>query len=131
MIFRFIITKISGLLAEGTLYLLDDKQQIIKELVARSGGYGKGYLETGLYIIDWVTERIIDKEPYMQYGVGFFAHLEPQFKTERFDLGIHPDGNIPGSLGCIVFDANSAEEVISIQDMIKPNTKVEVMRINA
>lgn len=45
-------------------------------------------------------------------GRGFFAPIYPKFKTNRGKsggrLGIHPDGNKPGTLGCIgITDSNT------------------------
>lgn len=38
----------------------------------------------------------------------WFQFLEPQFSSHRNNLGIHPDGNAIGTLGCIgLIDANT------------------------
>jgi len=72
---------------------------------ACSGPYGKGAAPRGEY--DLAPPKIID--PTVPENSGFvdpvgnawFAPLTPQFKTERTSLGVHPDGNVPGTLGCI------------------------------
>lgn len=32
---------------------------------------------------------------------AWFIPLQARFSTNRHGLGIHPDGNVPGTLGCI------------------------------
>lgn len=34
-------------------------------------------------------------------GKGFFLPIYPKFSTSRNGLGIHPDGNVDGTEGCI------------------------------
>ena len=36
-----------------------------------------------------------------QSGFAWFTRLHPAFSTPRTGLGIHPDGNLPGTEGCI------------------------------
>lgn len=40
------------------------------------------------------------------FGRGFFLPIEPLFSSfpKRTSLGIHPDGNVPGTQGCIGLD---------------------------
>jgi len=45
--------------------------------------------------------------------------LVPQFDTERDSLAIHPDGNIEGSLGCIVFPFESLDENIRCRNILR------------
>jgi len=83
---------------------------------AISGPFGAGALPPGLY--DIARREITDytnkvDAPYRdKTGRGFFIPIYPKFNTNRGKsggrLGIHPDGNKPGTLGCIgITDANS------------------------
>ena len=70
---------------------------------ANSGGYGNGCLEHGVYRIDSV--KLLPEEdkwgPYKGEGKPWWAPITPLFKTKRTSLGIHPDGGVPGTLGCL------------------------------
>ena len=91
---------------------------------AISGPFGAGPLPPGLYdigrreITDYTNKVDI---PYRdKTGKGFFLPIYPKFNTNRGKvggrLGIHPDGNKPGTLGCIgITDANTK----SFHDAIK------------
>lgn len=81
---------------------------------AVSGPHGKGKLEPGLYNVS--------RREVSQYtskigagfrdgsGKGFFIPIYPQFSTSRGQngrLGIHPDGNVYGTNGCIGIRTNA------------------------
>lgn len=72
---------------------------------AVSGPYGKGAAPPGAYFIRRamaVNPEADENKPYKdKAGLAWFAQLDPQFETDRMGLGIHPDGNVPGTLGCI------------------------------
>jgi len=71
---------------------------------AISGKYGKGYLPEGLYHLTscYNLEPIKgETESYTGKSFPWIAKLEPQFKTKRTGLLIHPDGNKEGTMGCI------------------------------
>lgn len=51
-------------------------------------------------------------------GVGFSFYLDPQFSTRRSHLRIHPDGNKPGTLGCVGLDGTK-DELIQVRDKIR------------
>ncbi len=83
---------------------------------AISGPFGAGALPPGLYDISrreitGYTNKV--DVPYRdKTGMGFFVPIYPKFNTNRGKtggrLGIHPDGNKPGTLGCIgITDANA------------------------
>jgi hypothetical protein len=83
---------------------------------AVSGPFGAGPLPVGLYDIARreITEYTNKVDvPYRdKTGMGFFVPIYPKFQTNRGKtggrLGIHPDGNKPGTLGCIgITDANA------------------------
>ena len=47
---------------------------------------------------------------YTLQKFGWFAAISPFFTTSRSSLGLHPDGNIEGSLGCVVFPFENLNE---------------------
>ena len=72
---------------------------------ARSGPYGNGPLPAGFYEIGTAFEVEPPEQEKGAYqdvaGLAWFCRLRAKFATERTGLGIHPDGNIPGTRGCI------------------------------
>lgn len=83
---------------------------------AVSGPFGAGALPPGLYDVGRreITGYTASVDvPYRdKTGKGFFVPIYPKFQTDRGKsggrLGIHPDGNKPGTLGCIgITDANT------------------------
>ena len=83
-----------------------------KSYKATSGPYGKGSLPTGKYI---VQKRMVTNSPSLakgfrdpKSGEAWFIPLTPRFSTARTGLGIHPDGNKIGTLGCIGIHPNDA-----------------------
>ncbi len=71
---------------------------------AVSGGFGP-VLPAGKYT---VKKRHVVVGPGLKSGFrnpltgeAWFIPLQPQFHTNRNGLGIHPDGNKTGTLGCI------------------------------
>jgi hypothetical protein len=102
-----------------------------------SGGYGKGPLPKGMYIIDkcYTLKKIMiekkDKdgkvimvnkvEAYTGKEFAWVAKLSPQFETDRTGLLIHPDGNLQGTRGCIGISQkeNDIEVYNSIKELLK------------
>ena len=97
---------------------------------AISGPHGKGQLPPGKYLIGEPIEIKSSAAKFNPYrdkiGFAWWCRLTPLFETDRTGFGIHPDGNIPGTLGCIgiqldntreVFEAlqNSKERVLLVQ----------------
>ena len=72
---------------------------------AISGPHGKGLLPEGKYRIGQAValdSTILANLPYRDpTGLAWWCPLEPLFLTKRTHLGIHPDGNVPGTKGCI------------------------------
>ena len=72
---------------------------------AVTGPYGKGPAPVGRYQIHPAvaisTKPKKNKSFTDSEGLAWFAKLEPLFETERTSLGIHPDGGVPGTEGCI------------------------------
>ncbi len=76
-----------------------------EKVYARSGPFGKGPIPKGQYMVkpavaidagDDANKGFIDES-----GFAWWAALVPTFQTDRTGLGIHPDGNVEGTLGCI------------------------------
>ncbi|MCP4704584.1 MAG: murein L,D-transpeptidase [candidate division Zixibacteria bacterium] len=85
---------------------------------AISGPFGKGKLPAGEY---YITEPVEIKstakkyEPYRdKTGFAWWCRIIAQFETERSGFGIHPDGNIPGTLGCIGIRLDNTKEVFEV-----------------
>ena len=74
---------------------------------AVSGPYGKGALPNGSYqVLELVDLDITEKsKPYCIGDICFWIPLIPDIETARTGLGIHPDGNVKGSLGCIAIES--------------------------
>lgn len=73
---------------------------------AVSGPHGNGRLPEGTYTVEVhrrteqsssLGKGFIDRET----GLGWFVPLTPDQNIGRTGLGIHPDGNVPGTLGCV------------------------------
>jgi hypothetical protein len=78
-----------------------------EEFRAVTGGYGRGPLPDGKYEVK-IRHAVTGDASSMNSGYvdpltgqGWFLPLSPTFSTERSGFGIHPDGNLPGTLGCI------------------------------
>ena len=85
----------------GTLKWGSDEYDVV------TGGYGKGQIPDGVYIIE-VRKVVVGNDTTMQSGFvnpstkrGWFIPLTPKFTTNRHGFGIHPDGNLPGTKGCL------------------------------
>ena len=72
-----------------------------------TGGYGKGPVPDDLYDIE-VFRAVEGDISNLKYGFvnpitgrGWFLPLTPKFTTTRHGFGIHPDGNLPGTKGCV------------------------------
>jgi len=78
---------------------------------AVSGPFGQGTLPMGLYRAPrgTLSDRT-GQPPYCDSTNNcWFQYIEPQFSTPRTDLGVHPDGNVTGTEGCIgLLDADTA-----------------------
>lgn len=80
---------------------------------AISGPHGQGKLPRGSYTVK--TRNVVDGKnspldpAYTAGGVGFFIPIEYDGLSNRHGFGIHPDGNIFGTLGCIGICADDAK----------------------
>jgi hypothetical protein len=71
------------------------------DVPAVSGPWGKGPLPTGPYNGGNLRKRKDNKAMVCSDGSGWSLDLDPTFQTDRTLLRIHPDGNVPGTEGCI------------------------------
>ncbi|AEE49135.1 RHS repeat domain-containing protein [Haliscomenobacter hydrossis] len=88
----------------------DGSSKTIKSFSAVAGGYGNGAPENGSYTINNYQDRSPSgwyNEGMNRDGVGFSYNLNPQFRTGRTELRVHPDGNNEGTLGCVGLSANA------------------------
>lgn len=61
-------------------------------------------------------------------GKGFFIPLTPHFSTTRTGIGIHPDGNLPGTKGCIGIK-NNAKTFYNAISSTAPSAKITLQVI--
>lgn len=89
-----------------------------KNWPAISGPYGKGKLPPGQYHINKPVEIKSSAKKYNPYrdktGFAWWCRIKPLFETDRSGFGIHPDGNIPGTLGCIGITIDDTREVFEV-----------------
>lgn len=98
-----------GGITQGKLQLLDDKGGIRATWPVNTGGFrskdtrvppGKPTrLPRGIYDVTFPRRR--EHPGMVRQGFGFSFNLEPKFPTNRSHIRIHPDGNNPGTEGCI------------------------------
>ncbi len=104
---------------------------------AVSGPFGAGALPLGLYDIGrreitGYTNKV--DVPYRdKTGMGFFVPIFPKFKTNRGKsggrLGIHPDGNKPGTLGCIGITDSTTKSFHDAIRLTSPSSKLTLQVI--
>jgi len=99
--------------AEGSLYFNNDMYKIV------SGPYGKGYAPKGKYKAYSGQLKHRDEEAYSQFGFGWCLPIGSQFETDRTGLMLHPDGNVKGSLGCIVFQFEGLDENVHCYNSLR------------
>lgn len=84
--------------AEGILTFNDKQYNVV------TGGFGKGPLPNGIYAVNRPYKMKIEQgktEAFHRTEFPWVAKLDPLFETNRYGLYIHPDGNLPGTQGCI------------------------------
>jgi hypothetical protein len=99
---------------------------------ARSGPYGKGSLPDGVYSISFNTVGDGNGlgKSFRIGNLAFFVPITPRFATARNGFGIHPDGNVPGSEGCIVFDAEPAARFWKKWSSTAPNDLPDTLEVS-
>ncbi len=89
-----------------TLSQTDSSGNVINTWPAGSGPWGNGELPVGNYTLpsgpDLVPPSHSSQASYCD-GAGncWWQPITPSFPTNRTGLGIHPDGNVPGTAGCV------------------------------
>ncbi|MDC8785897.1 RHS repeat-associated core domain-containing protein [Roseateles koreensis] len=80
---------------------------------AVSGPWDLGRLPEGVYNGSNLRQRNEKGNKAMQCeGKGWSLDLDPAFKTTRDLLRIHPDGNVPGTQGCIGPSCGAAQQTV-------------------
>jgi len=78
--------------------LFMDGDRCVRQFPANSGGWGNGPLPFGEYKCH-AARPLPSGSPE---GLGtWIMGIEPLFETSRYNLAIHKDGGVPGTLGCI------------------------------
>ncbi len=85
---------------------------------AVSGGFGKGRLPEGTYKASELKRRT-EKSMKDTKGLGWSVNLDPNFKTDKEYLRIHPDGNKPGTEGCIGIKGDTKYLYNNLKDYFK------------
>ncbi len=90
----------------GTLTQTDSNGNPIISWPAGSGAWGNGQLPPGDYTLPGPPVPVPPSHPRQASycdGAGncWWQPITPNFPTNRTGLGIHPDGNKPGTAGCI------------------------------
>ena len=88
-----------------------DDSAIEFSVPAVSGPWGKGRLPEGVYVGNNLRRRNDNKAMICKDGNGWSLDLDPNFRTDRSLLRIHPDGNVPGTEGCIGPDCKYQQQV--------------------
>lgn len=122
------LTAIVNLEATFLVYL-DEKLHILDSDAgpwpAISGPWGKGAAPKGVYEIA-EPQAIKASEENKAYtdpdGFAWFAAMTPREPMERKGFGIHPDGNVPGTLGCIGVKGSTRELFDLLRATPKPIT---------
>lgn len=97
----------------GTLKLTDREGKVVGTYQFRNGGGGRGFIPGGTYIVTG-RENLASSDvlPMTVDGVGYKYRVrsssgstqipDPRYPNDpREGILIHPDGNVPGTAGCI------------------------------
>jgi len=78
---------------------------------ALSGSRNAGPIPSGAWELSDFRFRGEDEAQggYYAHGIGFTVDITPDPQYGRGALRIHPDGNVPGTLGCIGLTGNGAD----------------------
>lgn len=100
---------------------------------AVSGPHGQGSLPIGSYTIE-IRHAVIN-HPSTSYtdsitNNNWFIPITPLFNTTRRGFGIHPDGNIPGTLGCIGLTGIDAGNFWTIWNKTPMAAKPTTLHVN-
>jgi hypothetical protein len=115
----------------GTLTWGTDSYSVI------TGGYGLGEIPNGSYDVkvrnvaegDSTTMKSGFLNPAT--GRGWFIPLEAKFSTSRFGFGIHPDGNLPGTKGCLGLQGDDIDKFYSKWISTPLNTRPTTLQVTS
>ena len=126
---RFVISYKANKLARGIFFLLSDSEEILFQHLAESGSpyalpTNNGPLPEGEYTIDSLSTITSQTNPddwqsFTLQNYGWFASITPLFITDRSNLGLHPDGGVEGSRGCIVQLFEDIESNVQCHNLIR------------
>ena len=108
----------------NTFQHTDSNGNITNTWPAVSGPWGNGQLPPGSYTLPSPPVHVPPSHPNQasycdSAGNCWWQPITPNFPTNRGGLGIHPDGNVPGTAGCVgatdsdttsLFDALSKDQ---------------------
>ncbi len=85
--------------------ITDPNANVTATFPATSGPHGNDVLPVGPYSTSGPVVDLPNTNANAPYcdpsGNCWWQPIEPQFSTDRTGLGFHPDGNVPGTEGCI------------------------------
>ncbi|SMN12563.1 hypothetical protein SPBRAN_1772 [uncultured Candidatus Thioglobus sp.] len=89
--------------ATGTLSQTDSSGNVTNSWPAVSGPWKKGQLPSDDYTLPSGPVPLYPSKPSYCDGVGncWWQPITPNFPTARDSFGMHPDGNLSGTAGCI------------------------------
>lgn len=95
---------------------------------ARSGGIKDADpLPNVTYFIGKVRQGFTDKRYQGRIGDPWFCPLTPEKPNGRTGIGIHPDGGIPGTEGCIGIDPLENTEALRVKLMHAAGQKLQAI----
>jgi len=97
--------------AEGNLYFNNEIFRFA------SGGAGKGYAERGHYKGYKILPET--REAFCMFDFGWQVSLEPQFKTDRWGIAVHPNGNSKLTKGCFGLLFESLSENVKCHNLFR------------
>ena len=115
----FVIERRDGLAATGTL----SWPAAGLRANVRSGPHGKGCLPDGLYRVD---SRALRRKRSSETSFcdraqppnAWFQPITPLFSTRRSAFGIHPDGGVEGTRGCVgIVDSNTSAWLMTFEQL--------------
>lgn len=121
----------SSAMKQGTLKLVDKQGQTLGTYQFRNGGGGRGFIPGGTYTVTG-RESLApsDRRPMTIGRVGYKYRVltndgspsipDPRYQEPRSGILIHPDGNLPGTMGCIgiVGDENIQADFVNKMDYL-------------
>jgi len=107
--------------AHGILSFNDKQYDVV------TGGFGKGPLPSGVYQVNKPYKMKPEKgktEAFQRTDFPWVSKLNPLFETDRSGLYIHPDGNLPGTQGCIGILEDDTQCFYDLNNLFKNNKQI-------